>query len=141
MISQVVINNSGWDNVLDDVPEPGSATSSYSSWLEGVLFLVKTDLAIIPGQIKILAQSLSTVSEQYEIETAESYGLASTLVVGKMEEVKPETDIVRKPGTFSLVGSFIGFLVWLLREIFRIGRNSNIKSVLDPEENRENNPG
>jgi len=141
LISQVVVNNPGWDNILDDVPEPGSAARSYTSWLEGVLPTVKADLAVIPGKIKILDQSLSTVAEQYEIETAESYGLASTLVVEKMEEVKPETNIVRKPGTFSLVGSFIGFLIWLLREIFRIERNSNNRSVLDMGENRENNPG
>jgi len=141
LISQVVDNVPGWDHIMDGVPEPGSAPNIYISWLEGVLAMVKEEMAVLPGQINILDQSLSTVSEQYKIETAESYGLASTLVVEKMEKVKPETVVVRKPGTFSLVGGVIGFLVWLLWEISRIDRKSNLSSVLDQNETRDNNPG
>jgi hypothetical protein len=119
-VSQAVNWDPAWDRMLESAPRSGLPASQYLTWLERVLSLIDSELAILPGKITILDEQFASLDTQYQVETAQSLGLASTLALEPLGDEAPRVELVRPTGILSLVGLVVGFLVWALWEFYRL---------------------
>jgi hypothetical protein len=119
-VSQAVDWDPAWDRMLEGAPRIGSPVSQYLSWLGGVLSLIDSELAILPGKISILDEQFASLDTQYQVETAQSLGLASTLALELLGDEAPRVELVRPTGTLSLVGLVVGLLGWASWEFYRL---------------------
>jgi hypothetical protein len=122
IVSQTVEWGQPWDRLLDDAPVMGSISGAYKPWLENTLAIIDNELVLLPAKLVVIEETFSDAEMEYKSETAESLGLASTLVVEGIENQAPEVEIVRPSGTFSLVGGVIGFLLWIFLAFRQIER-------------------
>jgi hypothetical protein len=122
VVSQAVNWDPAWDRMLEGAPPSGSPASQYLTWIEGVLALVDSELAILPGKIDTLNEQFAAINSQYQIEATQSLGLASTLTLEPLGSEGPRVEVVRPSGTLSLVGLVVGSLVWALWEFFRLSK-------------------
>jgi len=122
LVSQVVEWNQVWDRVLEDAPEAGSDPDQYLDWLEKINTLINDELAILPGKVSSMDETLSLVKQEYMVETEKSAGLASTLVIDEISSEAPQIEPVRQDGMMSILGGILGILSWTLWVIFRISR-------------------
>jgi hypothetical protein len=125
LVSQIVEWNSIWDQLLDDTPPFPSPRESYLPWLEVVLILVEKEMEFLPGEISQLDDEFSSVEGDYLVETQDSAGLASTLVIERISSNPPTVEPIRPVGTMSLVGSMIGLLSWGFWVILKIDRTKS----------------
>ena len=121
--SQAASWDPAWKRVLDAAPNLGSVKEVYQEWIEAVLSIIDAELAVMPGKIAMLDDDLALVERDYQLETANSYGFASTLVVEKLNNDPPVLEQVGHPGTLVLVGGLIGLLIWVGYLGFRISRD------------------
>jgi hypothetical protein len=124
LAAQVAEWSPAWDRLLESSPAVGSFPEVYIPWLDGLLWTINDELAIIPGQISVLEEEFKEVKNRYRAETDGSFGLASTLVVDKIKDQPAKVALVRAQATISLVGGAIGFLLWVLWVFRKIERRN-----------------
>jgi hypothetical protein len=103
-----------WQPVLQSFPVPQSVNGAYRSWLVSVMPLVEEQLSGLQEQISFLEKQEQDLSAQYAQASRESLGLSAELEVQQIANTQPEQDILRPIGQLMLIGSFLGFALWVV---------------------------
>ena len=123
LVSRAATWGPAWDGLLEETPAVGSGSDQYIYWLQITDSIIGAELVTLPGKISWLDEQFNAIEQDYDLETANSYGLSSTLVIEKASDDKPIIERVGHPGTFSLVGGLIGLFIWGVYQGVRISRN------------------
>ena len=123
LVSLVVEWDPIWDNLLDNAPRIGSTSQEYLKWLDGVQSLIDEGIKTLPDQISGLDEQFSRFEEAYVIETENSAGLTSTLVIEKISGEAPAVETVVQKSDMVLVGGILGFFSWVIWGFTRISRS------------------
>lgn len=111
-----------WDNLLDDAPRIGSTSQEYLEWLDGVQALIDEGITILPDHITRLNEQFVRLEEAYGVETENSAGLTSTLVIEKVSGETPVVETVVQKSDMMLSGGILGFFSWVIWGFARISR-------------------
>jgi hypothetical protein len=112
LVSLVADWDPSWQILLDAAPEIGSNSADYGEWMGGIQSFIDEEIINLPGEISMIDQLLTNTTQEYEIETESSEGLASTLEIDRISNQSPDFEIVLPKGALSLVGAVLGFLCW-----------------------------
>lgn len=103
-----------WQPVLQSFPAPQAFNGAYRDWLAVSLPLIEEQLSALQEQIGFLEDQEHELTAQYAQASRESLGLSAELEVQKIANVPPERDVLRPTGQLMLIGSFLGFSLWVI---------------------------
>jgi len=121
VVSQVVTWEPAWDSVLENAPLVSSPTGTYRVWLDAVLAMIEVELEILPEQIDLMDTQYAALENEYQEETSQSFGLASTLDIEIDEASQAEVERIRPVGTLAMIGGILGTFSWVFWALTRVG--------------------
>jgi hypothetical protein len=116
--------NLAWRTVLESSPPLGSLPTDYLTWLDQVLRLIETEMALIPGQIDDLNRHYENLAAEYRQNSDLSRGLSGNMEVGQIKSNSLQANPLRPTGVLVLIGGLIGFLVWMIISLAQITRRT-----------------
>jgi hypothetical protein len=103
-----------------EATSPGATSGDYQEWLAQLTNLLQLTSMNIQAQMDQLNFEMEVLRERYSEAGAASWGLSANLIVESQDDLPPEMMKIRPLGQMMLLGTLVGFLVWLFLQLIRI---------------------
>jgi hypothetical protein len=108
-----------WAFPEDGLPEQDALPEGYRTWLETSQAAAQASLEIAREEQELLQPEREQILDAYHQAQDESLGLSANLNLEKTSRA-PRVEIVRSPGTTTLIAGGMGLLGWLIVVFLRV---------------------
>ena len=119
-IAQIADFSPGWLALMNAFPDKEAPTSDYIPWIQSTISMLNTELAVKELRADSLRKQEATLQSSYDNVANLSFGLSPNITVERIVHLPAE--FLRPRGQYILIGGFIGFFLWILAQLIRIGR-------------------
>jgi hypothetical protein len=122
--SALALDDLAWRAILESQPEVDALPDSYRDWISQVLGQIDLELSALLPRITALERERAALEEKYSTQSDLSLGLSPNLEIEQFGLASSR--VVRPTSTLTLVGGFVGLLLWLLVELVKITRRIQV---------------
>ena len=119
-VAQIADFSPGWLELLNAFPGDQAPASAYVPWIQTAITQLDSELTVLEMRTETLRVQEITLQADYDIVANASFGLSPNITIERLVHLPAEFQ--RPKGQSILIGGFIGFFLWILAQLIRIGR-------------------
>jgi hypothetical protein len=112
----------GWKSLQDQYPLPEALPKDYLAWIDRAISALNQGIGTLQAQAADLAAQKGQAANEYTNGLQKSLGLSADLQVDPITDEPPVITVVRPTGLMTLVGAWLGFIIWALVAITTISQ-------------------
>lgn len=119
-VAQIADFSPGWLELLNAYPGEQAPASAYVPWIQTATTRLDSELAVLAKRIETLRDQEVILQGNYDTVANSSFGLSPNITIESLVHMPAE--FTRPTSQYILIGGIIGFLLWILAQLIRIGR-------------------
>lgn len=98
--------------LLEEIPPLDAPARDYSLWIEKIIVVLDSELAIVQEQTAELATDHEELTQSWDEASDRSFGLTAYLIIEPLSDTTAMAKPVRLTSQMALVGGLLGVLIW-----------------------------